>query len=135
MQTSGGCLCGQVRYTIDGDPSYQYNCHCRDCQRMSGAAYLPIIALPAHCVTLSGDLRWFTRRADSGRDAQEGFCPACGSRVFGKGDGVPGLLLVCAGTLDDPTLFEPSADIYTRAAPYWDMMDPVIEKWPYAPDD
>jgi hypothetical protein len=48
---------------------------------------------------------------------------------------VQGLLLVAAGTLDEPTLFEPQADIYTRAAPYWDMMDPVIEKWPANPPD
>lgn len=135
MKTNGGCLCGQLRYAIDGVPSFQYNCHCRDCQRMSGAAYLPIVALPANCVSVAGEVSWYARRAGSGREAVEGFCPTCGSRVFGKGEGVAGLLLVCAGTLDEPALFEPAADIFTRAAPYWDMMDPVIEKWPEAPED
>lgn len=135
MQTEGGCLCGQFRYRIDGVPLFQYNCHCRDCQRMSGSAYLPLIALPAAAVRHRGELRWSARRAESGRIAREAFCPHCGSRLFGDGDGVQGLLLVAAGTLDDPALFEPQADIYTRAAPYWDMMDPVLEKWPANPPD
>lgn len=133
MKATGGCLCGQVRYEITGEPVFQYNCHCRDCQRMSGAAYLPLLALPEAAVRHTGTLTEFIRRADSGRNATESFCPRCGARLFGTGDSLPGLLLVTAGTLDDPTLFAPDADIYTRLAPYWDMMDPVIEKWPGAP--
>ncbi len=135
MQTSGGCLCGRVRYAIDGEPAYQYNCHCRDCQRMSGAAYLPWLAVPAQALRVDGEPRWHARRAASGRAASEGFCAICGSRVLGKGDALPGLVLVAAGTLDDPALFQPTADIFTRAAPYWDMMDPVIDKWPDAPEE
>jgi hypothetical protein len=135
LLANGGCLCGQVRYAIDGEPVLAYNCHCRDCQRMSGAGFLPLIALPPEAVRHTGPLQWYERRADSGRVAREAFCPRCGSRLFGDGDGVPGLLLVTAGTLDDPALFDPTADIYTRAAPYWDVMDPVIGKWPEAPPE
>jgi|LNFM01.1.fsa_nt_gb hypothetical protein len=134
MKAAGGCLCGRLRYQIDGEPVYQYNCHCRDCQRMSGAGFLPLMALPDRCVSHLGEVTWYARRADSGREAIEGFCPRCGSRVFGAGDSLPGLMLVCAGTLDDPALFAPTADIYTRSAPHWDRMDPVLAKWATDPD-
>lgn len=134
MKASGGCLCGQLRYDIDGDPVYQYICHCRDCQRMSGAACLPLIALPNPYVRPHGEVTWYARRADSGRQALEGFCARCGSRVLGAGDSLPGLMLVCAGTLDDPALFMPSADIYTRSAPHWGRMNPALAKWAGDPD-
>ena len=81
MKATGGCLCGQLRYALDGEPVYQYNCHCRDCQRMSGAAFLPLIAVPAGALTHCGEVTWYARRADSGREALEAFCPHCGSRA------------------------------------------------------
>jgi hypothetical protein len=135
LRATGGCLCGQVRYAIDGEPVLAYNCHCRDCQRISGAGCLPLLALPAAALRCSGEVHWFERRAASGRSAREAFCPRCGSRLFGDGEGVPGLVLVTAGTLDDPTLFDPTDDIHTRLAPYWDTMDPTIGKWPDAPPE
>ncbi len=129
----GGCLCGSVRYQAEGPASMQYNCHCRDCQRMSGAAYLPIMGFPLAAVTFTGEVHWYHRHADSGRPAIEGFCPQCGARLFGQGDGVPGLMLIMVGTLDEPGLFTPTDNIYTRSAPAWDAMDPAIAQWPTDP--
>ncbi len=123
---SGGCLCGRVRIAVSGEPYRVGVCHCLDCRKHSGAPFQTVAIFPEDAVSIAGEASCFEGRY---------FCPTCGSRVLGKGDGVPGLMLVCAGTLDDPALFEPTADIFTRAAPYWDMMDPVIAKWPQAPED
>ena len=126
MPYTGACLCGAVSYAATGEPTMQYNCHCRDCQRMSGAGYLPIMGFPQAAVAITGEVHWYLRTADSGRPASEGFCPTCGARLFGQGEGVPGLMLVMVGTLDDPALFRPDAKIYTRSAPGWDAMDGAV---------
>ena len=44
---TGGCLCGAVRYESEGAPVFSLQCHCRDCQRSSGTAYIAAIRVPS----------------------------------------------------------------------------------------
>jgi hypothetical protein len=130
---SGGCLCGAVRYECDADPLFTGNCHCRDCQKASGGPYDPAIALPAAAIKVTGSVKYFDSKADNGNTVSRGFCTNCGSRVTAKSSGMPDMLIVTAGTLDDPRLFKPQMDIYTASAQPWDHMDPALPKFDKMP--
>ncbi|MBL8393466.1 MAG: GFA family protein [Candidatus Accumulibacter sp.] len=135
MSTSltGGCLCGAVRYESSVPPVMTGNCHCRDCQRASGSAYAPTLFAPSAAVTITGEVKYFTNKGSSGRAVSRGFCPGCGSQLFGTVEQMPGLLAIRAGTLDDPSLFQPAIDLFTSRAPAWDFMDPKLPKFPEMP--
>jgi hypothetical protein len=130
---TGGCLCGGVRFELDGEPAFSSNCHCRGCQRASGSAYMPLMGFPKDAVRVTGDVKYFQRQADSGASESEGFCPECGARLFAYAEAYEDFLLVRAGSLDDPALYKPQADIYTASAQPWDHMDPDLPKFPKMP--
>jgi hypothetical protein len=115
----GGCLCGQVRYTIVGEPRRSGICHCRDCQRYTGSAFEPFMVFRAASVSIQGDLRSFKAIADSGNAIYRRFCPNCGSKVVNEADGAPGMIIVLAGTLDDPTAFVPNVELFCDTAWSW----------------
>jgi len=130
---AGGCACGAVRYECSADAIFMGNCHCRDCQKASGGAYEPAIGLPAAALKITGNVKYYDVKADSGNTVSRGFCPECGARMFGKSDGMPELAIVMAGSLDDPKAFEPGMDIYTASAQAWDQMNSALPKFPKMP--
>jgi hypothetical protein len=102
MEKSGGCLCGQVRYRAASHLATVV-CHCRDCQKQSGSAFsLNLIAL-ADQVTVEGELTTFVTGGDSGGEVHRQFCRACGSPVFTRMPQAPQIIIVKAGTLDEPS--------------------------------
>lgn len=70
---TGGCLCGKVRYEVQGEPLRVGLCHCADCRRESGSAFQTFGIWPTSAFSSSGVLKQFKGR---------GFCPDCGSRLF-----------------------------------------------------
>ena len=108
MQAKGGCYCGAVRYEIDGDPIFQAQCHCRECQYYSGGQPNMVIGVAAdHFTLVSGDLASFTR-TDIDNPATREFCKTCGVSMWTKVASMPGAHLIKAGTLDDPAVFGPA---------------------------
>jgi len=126
---TGGCLCGAVRYECTADPIFMGNCHCRDCQKASGSGYEAAIGVPAPALKITGNVKYHDIKADSGSMVSRGFCPECGSRLFGKTSGMPQLAIVMAGSLDDPKQFQPGMDVYTSSAQPWDHMNPALPKF------
>ena len=122
MKASGGCLCGAVRYEIDGEPVFSGHCHCRDCQRATGTGHVSVTGLPRAAVKITGELRAYASVGDSGQSLTRNFCPICGSLIFSEPTIMPGMINVTAGTLDDPSLFQPQAAIYVRSRPDWDRL-------------
>jgi hypothetical protein len=129
----GGCLCGAVRYQCSAEPVWSGNCHCRDCQRISGGGYVSTFFVPEDSVAITGEVKYFDKNGDSGHRVRRGFCPSCGSQVFGKPEIVPGVLGIRAGSLDNPELYHPTMDIYTASAQPWDFMNPDLPKFPQLP--
>ena len=109
---TGGCLCGSVRYTIAAEPVAGHLCHCRDCQRYTGSAFLAAMGFPADAVAIQGELKTFSIAGDSGRVIKRSFCPNCGSAVVNGGEGAPGRVFIQIGTLDDPLIFTPARELY-----------------------
>jgi len=123
MKMRGGCLCGLVRYQCDQAPVLQFNCHCRDCQKSSGGPFSPIAFFPANSVIVTGEIKYFESVGGSGKKNFRGFCPTCGSQIFGKVEILPALLSIRAGTLDEPSHYTPKAHIYVSHAAHWDHLD------------
>lgn len=133
MSIKGSCLCGAVSYECEGEPAIAGNCHCKDCQRASGSAYVPVMFFPESAVTLRGELKFFEHAGGSGNLLQRGFCPNCGSPILSKVGIMPGLLGVRAGTLDDAAHYRPTAGIYVSRKAPWDQLLPGIAAFPEAP--
>jgi hypothetical protein len=126
---SGGCACGAIRYSFTAEPLFSSNCHCRDCQRESGGAFIPVLGVPKHAFAVTkGTPSSFTVTADSGHATTRLFCGDCGSPLFGLPSSAPGLVTIRAGSLDDPSTFRPSEDIFTSSAQPWDYMNPSLPK-------
>jgi hypothetical protein len=130
---SGSCQCGAVRYECAVEAVFTGNCHCRDCQKATGGAYVPVLAVPADALKITGDVKYYDSRADSGHTFSRGFCPNCGARLFGKSSGMPAIIAITAGSLDDPSRFKPAIDFYTSSAQPWDHMNPDLPKFPKLP--
>ena len=128
---SGGCTCGAVRYECSAEPLMMGNCHCRDCQRASGGPFVSIVAVPKDALKITGEVKYHEVKADSGDLIKRGFCGTCGSRLFGF-PSAP-FVGVSAGSLDDPSWYRPSFDIYTSSAQPWDYMNPELPKFPKMP--
>lgn len=116
---TGGCLCRRVRYTVSGDPAFSGLCHCRNCQRYTGSAFEAVVAFPSASVSIDGGLKTYNDTGNSGQQVRRRFCPNCGSGVVAEADVLPDVLLMLAGTLDDPSAFAPAMEIYCASAQPW----------------
>ncbi len=127
----GGCACGAIRYESTGEPLFSINCHCRDCQRETGGAYAPIVGVPTVGFRLlQGNPRYFEVTADSGSKTSRAFCSECGSPLFGRPESRTDILTIRVGSLDQPSGFRPTQDIFTARAQPWDYMNPDLPKVP-----
>lgn len=110
-----------------------FNCHCRDCQQVSGGAYAAVLYFAPNSFALTkGELRHhLTQSAKRGQN-KRGFCAECGSRISGaeseRGIGI------LASSLDDPSVFHPQFDIHVADAQPWDKLDPAIGKFEGYPE-
>jgi len=121
----GGCRCGAVRYAVAAEPIAVMDCHCRDCQYASGGACTTAVVVPAAAFRLSkGTPRRYTVQGDSGREVTRGFCETCGAPLFSEPPGGV-MVVVKAGSLDDPSWLVVRGAIYTKSAQPWAHIDPA----------
>jgi len=132
---TGGCACGAVRYECSAAPVFSWNCHCRDCQRASGGAFCPVLYVSRVTLTVKGQSQYYDVKAESGNRVSRGFCPKCGSPVFIQAELVPSLQGLWAASLDDPSQFQPSVQVWSGSAQPWDCMHPALLKIDKAPTE
>ena len=137
----GGCACGALRYRMHSRPMFVHCCHCKDCQRQTGTAFVLNAMIEADRVELlAGDPKPFGMPTDSGRPHTVFRCTDCGTAVWSNYGGLSKLRFVRIGTLDDPTALRPDVHIYTRSklpwitlpqgAPTFDAYYSSREVWP-----
>jgi hypothetical protein len=125
-----GCLCGGVRYEGEAEPIFMRACHCKECQRFTGSAFVTAIAVPREAITITGSMTTYTRPGGtSGLQLHRRFCPRCGSPIVAQVEGSTRMAIM-AGTLDDTAFFRPTANIFCEEAQSWVPMSPDIEKHP-----
>jgi hypothetical protein len=118
VRYEGGCACGAVRYRVTSDPLFVNCCHCVNCQRQTGSAFVinmlieadrvVMLAAPPHAVEAPRD-----------RGTQTIWrCSTCQVALYSE-YGQPAIRFVRAGTLDDPTAVAPDVHIYTRSKLPW----------------
>ena len=116
---TGGCACGNVRYRLASGPLFVHCCHCLNCQRQTGSAFVINLLIEADRVELlSGDPVAVDVPRDDGSSQRIFRCPTCQVAVYSE-YGRPEVLFVRAGTLDDPSRVEPDVHIYTRSKVGW----------------
>lgn len=120
MSHAGRCYCGAVRYEFDGEPVVNAQCHCRECQYISGGNPNVILAIPdATFHYTQGEPKAFTR-ADIENPGTREFCPNCGTHLLTRSPHVPGVVILKRGTLDQPAAFgNPQLAIYTCDKQPW----------------
>ena len=117
----GGCSCGTIRYRLGGKPLIVHCCHCRDCQRITGSAFVVNVWMERrHVELLRGEPKGFALKGGSGQPHTVVFCAECGTYVWSRYHRAPGdTVLLRAGTLDDPSAFTPDVHIFTRSKVDW----------------
>jgi hypothetical protein len=110
-----------VRYRLNATPLIVHACHCTDCQRITGSAFVVNIWIEREFVEVFGTRpKSFTLRKGTGRDHEVFFCGACGTYVWSRYQQVAGdALFVRAGTLDKPRAVKPDVHIFTRSKTPW----------------
>jgi hypothetical protein len=115
----GGCSCGEVRYRLTADPMFTHCCHCLNCQRQTGSAFVINVLIEAERVELtSGEPQAVDVPRDDGSQQRIHRCPSCQIAVFSEYTR-PEVRFVRAGTLDDPSGVAPDVHIYTRSKLPW----------------
>jgi hypothetical protein len=105
MAIEGGCYCGSIRYTAEGESLFRGQCHCRECQYIAGGSPNLVMGMPEAGFAYSkGSPRLF-QRGDLENPVTREFCPECGTHLLTRTSGMPGAVLLKVGTLDDPSIF------------------------------
>ncbi|HEY2049854.1 MAG TPA: GFA family protein [Caulobacteraceae bacterium] len=116
----GGCACGDVRYALLSEPMFTHCCHCRDCQRQTGSAFVLNALIESARIALHcGEPAPFPMPTSSGHPHDIYRCPACGTALWSDYGGRAGLRFVRVGTLDEPERVPPDVHIFTRSKLPW----------------
>jgi hypothetical protein len=118
---TGGCACGAIRYKLTASPLIVHACHCRDCQRITGSAFVINIWIERKFVESDSPApKSFRLAGGSGKSHDVFFCSECGVYLWSRYHGAPGdFLFVRAGTLDNPDVVTPDVHIFTRSKVPW----------------
>lgn len=115
----GGCACGELRYRLTSSPIFIHCCHCLNCQRQTGSAFVLNMLIEASRIEL---LEGTPTAVDVPREhgPHRIFrCPTCQVAVWSEYGGRSEVLFVRAGTLDEPSRVSPDVHIYTRSKLPW----------------
>ncbi len=117
----GGCLCGAVRYKLHGAPDWSAHCHCRSCQKATGAAFTTWAGMKKQNFEVT---RGRLTVCNTSPDVERGFCGKCGtSLTYVAEKGWPGQVSVLVPTLDDPGIVTPTAHVYVEHQLPWVKLD------------
>lgn len=122
----GGCDCGHVRYRMVSRPLFVHCCHCRWCQRESGASFALNAMIEADRVTaLAAEPELVDTPSESGKGQMIARCPKCRIAVWSNYAGAgPLLRFVRVGTLDEPDRLPPDIHIFTASKQPWVVIPP-----------
>lgn len=126
MAITGGCLCGDIRYSIDGPVKQTVVCHCKNCQKQAGSAFSVNLIVAVDDLHVEGETAVYQDIGDSGNAVRRRFCGKCGSPILSEIEGRSEIAIVKSGTLDDTGWLDPQAHIWCRSAQPWVGIDPDL---------
>jgi len=138
----GGCTCRFVRYRMSSRPLFVHCCHCRWCQRETGASFALNALIEAERVQLlQGEVETIDTPSSSGKGQKISRCPKCRVAVWSNyGGGGEAVRFIRVGTLDEPDRLPPDIHIYVESKQPWIVLPPgapavrgyykASERWP-----
>ncbi len=115
----GGCACGEVRYRLTSEPLFTHCCHCLNCQRQTGSAFVINLLIEADRVELlSGEPQPIDAPRDDGSMQRIWRCPTCQTALYSQYTS-PLVRFVRGGTLDEPRAVRPDVHIFTKSKVDW----------------
>ena len=119
VEREGGCACGAVRYRLASEPLFVHCCHCLNCQRQTGSAFVVNVLIEADRVELlEGEPEPVAVPRSGGKKQKIWRCAACQTALYSEYTS-PRVRFVRAGTLDDPSSVAPDVHIFTRSKLPW----------------
>jgi hypothetical protein len=97
MTIEGGCYCGAVRFKVDGDIAFKGQCHCRECQYISGGQPNVVLGMPEAGFEYTKGAPKAFRRSDLDNPVTREFCAECGTPLLSRAPGMPGTVLLKVG--------------------------------------
>jgi hypothetical protein len=125
----GGCPCGAVRYEAKGPPMNVRICHCRLCQRATGAPFFARALFPRDAVRITGGVVEY----HSSPALRRVSCAACGTRLFARSDTDPPRVGIGLATLDEPNALRPTEHIFVATQLDWVRFDDGLPRYPERP--
>jgi hypothetical protein len=125
----GGCTCGEVRYRLASEPLFVHCCHCLNCQRQTGSAFVINVLIEADRIEL---LAGEPERVPVPRGTKTQpiwRCPTCRIALYSQYTSAR-IRFVRAGTLDDPSSVAPDVHIYTRSKLPWVAIPDDVPSFP-----
>ncbi|PAV27143.1 aldehyde-activating protein [Tamilnaduibacter salinus] len=118
---TGQCLCGGVAFEVSARPGPVALCHCSQCRRASGSAFM------ATCPVQSAYFSYqrgesLVREFASSPGKYRAFCSECGSPLYSRTDAIPGILRLRVGALDHPFGQPPAYHVFTGSMADWDRI-------------
>jgi len=136
LPLKGRCQCGDIRYEITRPPLMIYNCHCTNCQKISGSAFsTPMAVMEDSLRFTQGTPRQLNWQSDVGSTRFGLFCGNCGNRIAHGQTPTRGILSVRSGTLEDAKWVRPVGDIWTTSAQEWTTFSDDRLQYPKQPED
>ena len=123
----GGCLCGAVRYRIEGAPRVSLICHCQSCRKAAGAPSVAWVTVAtAHLEWRRGE----PERYRSSAPVVRGFCARCGTPLTWSHERSPEEIDVTTASLDDPARYPPTREVWLSERIDWEVANPALTAHP-----
>jgi hypothetical protein len=123
VDIAASCSCGAVTVAVKGPVYAMFMCSCEDCQKATGTGHSTAALCNPETVTITGEVRTFTRPAASGATFTRTFCPTCGTGLAGQSSRAPRAILMPVGLFGaDTGWFAPNQLIFSRSHRDWDRI-------------
>ena len=124
LPLEGGCQCGKLRYELAAAPLMLYACHCTNCQKQTGSAFVLSTAIVESAFSFTegkpAKTEWIS---DAGNKRYGYYCGDCGCRIANGQTPSIGVLSLRAGTFDDKSWVRPAGHIWVKSAQNWIKFD------------
>ena len=133
MRISGGCYCGSLRYESVGDIEASIQCHCRECQYITGGNPNVIMIMPLKGFEFVKGVPKTFKRKDIENAVTRLFCENCGTGIGTKNPNRPNSIILKVGTFDDPSIFKADIAIFTIDKQKFHYIDDGIKSFERKP--
>ncbi|HET6198503.1 MAG TPA: GFA family protein [Acetobacteraceae bacterium] len=119
LERTAPCQCGSLRAVTSGEPLRVSVCHCITCQRRTGSVLSCNAYFQKSSVRIEGAAGLYARRAESGREVRNYFCPDCATTLYWEADVAPDLYGMAVGAFANPAFAAPTSSFWEEAMHSW----------------